>query len=105
MPRGPRPATAANPAGLTVRQVEVLGLLAGGLSNAQIADRLTLSVRTVEHHVAAVLAKLAVGSRRAAAAAARRLGVAAEVGWPGTPTWEATTDSGAVAGGESGLGG
>ena len=76
VPRGPTRATAANPAGLTGRQVEVLGLLAQGLSNAEIAARLSLSAKTVEHHVSALLAKLGVGSRREAAAAARRLGVA-----------------------------
>ena len=76
VPRGPIRATAANPAGLTGRQVEVLGLLAQGLSNAEIADRLSLSAKTVEHHVSALLAKLGVGSRRQAAEAARRLGVA-----------------------------
>ena len=76
VPRGPIRATAANPAGLTGRQVEVLGLLAQGLSDAEIADRLSLSAKTVEHHVSALLAKLGVGSRRQAAAAARRLGVA-----------------------------
>jgi DNA-binding CsgD family transcriptional regulator len=77
VPRGPNRSTAANPAGLTGRQVEVLGLLAEGLSNAEIAARLSLSAKTVGHHVSAVLAKLGVGSRRQAAAAARRLGVVA----------------------------
>jgi len=76
VPRGPTRATAANPAGLTGRQVEVLGLLAQGLSNAEIAGRLSVSAKTVEHHVSALLAKLGAGSRREAAAAARRLGVA-----------------------------
>jgi DNA-binding CsgD family transcriptional regulator len=76
VPRGPTRATAANPAGLTGRQLEVLRLLAEGLSNAEIAARLSLSAKTVEHHVSALLAKLAVGSRRQAAAAARQLGVA-----------------------------
>ena len=75
VPRGPTRATAANPAGLTGRQVEVLGLLAEGLSDAEIAARLSLSTKTVGHHVSAVLAKLGVGSRRQAAAAAHRLGV------------------------------
>jgi DNA-binding NarL/FixJ family response regulator len=69
-------ATAANPAGLTTRQVEVLGLLVEGLSDAEIAARLSLSAKTVGHHVSAVLAKLGIGSRREAAAAARRLGIA-----------------------------
>jgi DNA-binding CsgD family transcriptional regulator/tetratricopeptide (TPR) repeat protein len=76
VPRGPIRATAANPAGLTGRQVEVLGLLAEGLTDAEIAARLSLSTKTVSHHVSAVLAKLGVGSRHRAAAAARRLGVA-----------------------------
>ena len=76
IPRGPSRATAANPARLTGRQLEVLGLLAAGQTNAEIAERLSLSVKTVNHHVAAVLAKLGVGSRRQAAGAARRLGIA-----------------------------
>jgi DNA-binding NarL/FixJ family response regulator len=69
VPRRPLPRTRANPAGLTDRQVEVLGLLADGLTNAEIADRLVVSVRTVDHHVAAILSKLNVGSRREAARA------------------------------------
>jgi DNA-binding CsgD family transcriptional regulator/tetratricopeptide (TPR) repeat protein len=76
VPRGPTWATAANPAGLTGRQVEVLGLVAEGLTDAEIAARLSLSAKTVGHHVSALLAKLGVSSRRQAAAAARRLGVA-----------------------------
>jgi DNA-binding CsgD family transcriptional regulator/tetratricopeptide (TPR) repeat protein len=75
VPRGPTRATAANPAGLTGRQVEVLGLLAEGLTDAEIAARLSLSTKTVGHHVSALLAKLGVGSRRQAATAVRRLGV------------------------------
>jgi DNA-binding CsgD family transcriptional regulator/tetratricopeptide (TPR) repeat protein len=75
VPRGPRAVTRANPAGLTPRQLAVLGLLREGMTNAEIADRLVLSVRTVDHHVAAVLDKLGVRSRREAAAAAEELGV------------------------------
>ena len=74
-PRGPRGASRANPAGLTRRQLVVLGLVSEGMTNAEIAERLVVSVRTVDHHVAAVLAKLGVHSRRDAAAAASRLGV------------------------------
>ena len=59
----PRPRTRANPGGLTDRQLEVLGLLADELTNAEIADRLVVSVRTVDHHVAAILSKLNVGSQ------------------------------------------
>ena len=47
----------------------MLDLLREGLTDAEIADRLVLSRRTVEHHVGAMLAKLGVGSRRAAARA------------------------------------
>ena len=63
LPRGPRPATQANPRGLTPRQLEILKLLAQGLHNVEIADRLSTTPKTVEHHVSAVLAKLEVRSR------------------------------------------
>ena len=76
LPRGPQPATRANPAGLTGRQAEILRLLADGLSNADIAARLVISVRTVDHHVTAVLQKLGVPTRREAARAAVELGLA-----------------------------
>jgi DNA-binding NarL/FixJ family response regulator len=76
VPRGPTPATRANPAGLTERQVEILRLVVGGRTNAEIAARLVLSVRTVDHHVSAVLLKLGITSRREVAEAAGRLGVA-----------------------------
>jgi DNA-binding CsgD family transcriptional regulator len=72
VPRGPRPSTAANLAGLTARQLEVLTLLGEGLSNAEIADRLTLSGKTVDHHVSALLGKLGVATRGQAAALFRR---------------------------------
>ena len=71
VPRGPQAATRANAAGLTGRQLEILRLLAEGRTNAEIAELLVLSVRTVDHHVSAVLQKLGVTSRKDAAAAAR----------------------------------
>ena len=75
LPRGPRPKNRANPAGLTTRELDVLRLLAEGLRNAQIAERLVVSQRTVDHHVSAILRKLDVRSRGEASAAAGRLGL------------------------------
>jgi DNA-binding CsgD family transcriptional regulator len=75
VPRGPRPTTSDNPGGLTARQAEVLALAAEGLRNAEIAERLVLSARTVDHHMSAILRKLDVRTRSEAAAAAARLGV------------------------------
>jgi DNA-binding CsgD family transcriptional regulator len=75
VPRGPKPTTRTNPAGLTDRQLDILRLLAGGRTNAEIAARLVVSVRTVDHHVSAVLQKLGVTSRRDAVAAAATLGI------------------------------
>jgi DNA-binding CsgD family transcriptional regulator len=67
VPRGAALATRSNEAGLTARELEVLELVAGGLTNAEIAQRLVISPRTVEHHVSAVLGKLGVAARRDAA--------------------------------------
>jgi DNA-binding CsgD family transcriptional regulator len=75
VPRGPRPARRANPAGLTARETEVLQLLADGLSYAEVAERLILSEKTVGHHVSAVLRKLREPTRARAVATALRLGV------------------------------
>jgi DNA-binding CsgD family transcriptional regulator len=73
--RGANRATRANPAGLTARELEILGLLTQNLSNAAIARRLFLSEKTVGHHASAILAKLGIASRREAGDAARRLGI------------------------------
>lgn len=66
LPRGPRPATRVDPDGLTVREVEVLELIAAGQTNAQIGDVLFISPRTVAQHVSSILAKLNVSSRQLA---------------------------------------
>jgi DNA-binding CsgD family transcriptional regulator/tetratricopeptide (TPR) repeat protein len=78
VPRGPRPATRENPAGLTQRELEVLELVAQGLRNAEIAERLFLAEKTVDHHVSAILRKLDVRTRGEASAEAARLGLAAQ---------------------------
>jgi DNA-binding CsgD family transcriptional regulator/tetratricopeptide (TPR) repeat protein len=73
--RGPRKATRENAAGLTARESEVLALVAAGHRNAQIAEQLFLSRRTVDHHVSALLRKLEADSRVEAVATARRRGL------------------------------
>ncbi|HEY7009336.1 MAG TPA: AAA family ATPase [Jatrophihabitantaceae bacterium] len=75
LPRGPRPATRDNPAGLTRRELDVLALLAQGLPNQQIAERLFLSSKTVDHHVSAILRKLGTRNRGEAGVEAVRLGL------------------------------
>jgi DNA-binding CsgD family transcriptional regulator/tetratricopeptide (TPR) repeat protein len=80
LPRGPRASTQANPAGLTDRELEVLTLVAEGLRNAEIAERLVLSPKTVDHHVSAVLRKLGVRTRAEASAKAVQLAIAREDG-------------------------
>jgi DNA-binding CsgD family transcriptional regulator/tetratricopeptide (TPR) repeat protein len=76
VPRGPRQVTRSHPAGLTPRQVEVLELVVEGMTNADIAERLFVSPKTVDHHVSALLTKLGVSSRQEAAALARDRGLA-----------------------------
>ncbi|MFI6870911.1 LuxR C-terminal-related transcriptional regulator [Nocardia sp. NPDC050406] len=65
-----RQALRTHPAGLTPRQQDVLELVGVGLTNAEIAAHLVLSVRTVDHHVSSILGKLNVPNRHAARAAA-----------------------------------
>jgi DNA-binding CsgD family transcriptional regulator len=77
IPRGPRPATRAAPAGLTAREQQVLALLSEGLPDREISRRLFISERTVHHHVSSVLSKIGVSSRTAAAREAARMGFAA----------------------------
>ena len=72
--RGARASTRGHPCGLTAAEMRVLALMAEELRNADIAARLHRSVRTVDHHVAAVLAKLEVASRLEAVRRAEREG-------------------------------
>ena len=76
VPRGVRPSTRANPAGLTAREIEVLQLVVDGLTNGEIAAKLFVSDKTVEHHVSRILVKLGVASRREAARTAHQLDLA-----------------------------
>jgi DNA-binding CsgD family transcriptional regulator len=75
IPRGPRSSTKGNPAGLTKREVQVLTLLVRGHTNSELAQRLFISAKTVDHHVSSILGKLEVRSRAEAVAAAFGLGI------------------------------
>jgi DNA-binding CsgD family transcriptional regulator/tetratricopeptide (TPR) repeat protein len=75
IPRGPRASTKGNAAGLTKREVQVLTLLVRGHTNNELAQRLHISAKTIDHHVSSILEKLEVRSRTEAVAAAFGLGV------------------------------
>jgi DNA-binding CsgD family transcriptional regulator len=75
IPRGPRASTRSNPAGLTSREVQVLRLLVRGHTNSELAQRLHISAKTIDHHVSSILEKLEVRSRTEAVAAAFGLGI------------------------------
>jgi DNA-binding CsgD family transcriptional regulator len=77
LPRGPRQAARSNPAQLTSRELQVLNLLSGGFRNREIAERLYLSPRTVDHHVAAILRKLEAENRNEPVFRAASLGLTA----------------------------
>jgi DNA-binding NarL/FixJ family response regulator len=66
IPRGIRKTTRSNPALLTVRELDVLHLLKEGMHNKEIASRLYISAKTVDHHISAILFKLDVDSRQKA---------------------------------------
>jgi DNA-binding CsgD family transcriptional regulator len=75
LPARPRERTRANPAGLTNRQLDVARLVARGFTNAEIAARLYISIRTADHHVSAVLTKMGLPNRRAVVVQADELGL------------------------------
>ncbi len=79
-PTDPLPSIRRHAFSLTRREVQILGLLVAGKPDREIAEELTLSVRTVEHHVAHILVKLDVRTRTAAVSAA----IAAGLAEPGT---------------------
>ena len=85
IPRGARPTTRGNPAGLTSREREVLDLVAAGRTNGDIARALYLSPKTVEHHVTSILTKLQVGTRREAGKAATDLEPGSQSGGANRP--------------------
>jgi DNA-binding CsgD family transcriptional regulator len=78
LPRGPRASTRQHPAGLTAKEAAVLALLVSGLRNKEIAQRLSRSARTIDHHLESIFAKLGVTNRSEAVSAAHALGVMAE---------------------------
>ena len=75
IPRGPRASTRANPGGLTSREIQIVKLLVLGHTNSELAHRLHISAKTIDHHVSSILQKLEVRSRTEAVAAAFGLGI------------------------------
>jgi DNA-binding NarL/FixJ family response regulator len=75
IPRGIRKTTQSNPALLTDRELDVLQLLGEGLQNKEIASRLFISAKTVDHHISSILYKLEVKSRTKAVHEAARMGI------------------------------
>lgn len=75
IPRGLRKTTKSNAAQLTVREVEVLQLMKEGLQNKEIAARLYLSVKTVDHHISSILFKLDANTRVKAVNEALKRGI------------------------------
>ena len=75
LPRGPHPSTRGNPAHLTARELEILGMVAKDLTNREIARGLFVSQKTVDHHVSSILGKLGVSARTEVRLAASRLGI------------------------------
>ena len=75
IPRGKRKTTQSNPANLTGRELDVLQLLKEGLQNKEIADRLFISAKTVDHHISSIFFKLDVNSRARAVHEAIQLGI------------------------------
>lgn len=75
IPRGMRKSTQSNPANLTQREIDIVTLLKDGLQNKEIADKLYISPKTVDHHISSILFKLDVNSRSKAAQEASRLGI------------------------------
>jgi DNA-binding CsgD family transcriptional regulator len=85
IPRGPIADTRANVAGLTRRQTRVLELVAEGMTNAEIAERLCISGKTAEHHVSAIMGRFEAGTRHEAVASARKLGLLSSKDGGGDP--------------------
>ena len=75
IPRGLRKSTQSNPALLTGRELDVLHLLKEGLQNKEIADRLFISPKTVDHHISSTLFKLEVNTRVKAVQEAEKMGI------------------------------
>lgn len=75
IPRGPHESTRSNSAGLTRREIEIAQLISEGLRNNEIAERLFVSPKTVDHHVSSVLSKLGVKTRAQVRGAAERSGL------------------------------